>query len=194
MSNNHNRPLPGSAPFSDPNPQFTPQRFERVQELISHYPQGKQKSAILPVLHLAQEQWGWLPVPVMDYVAGLLSIQPIEVYEVATFYTMFHLNPVGKYVLEVCRTGPCCLNGAEQTIERIKEICGIEEGETSADGMFTLKPVECLAACGMAPVVQVRNQYFEHVTPEKTEGWLNDLRARDPQTVGFADAMPENAR
>ena len=93
--------------------EFTPERLALVQDMIARYPEGKQKSALLPVLHVAQDQWGWLSSEVMDHVAQLLSIEPIEVYEVATFYTMFHLNPVGKNVIEYCRTGPCCLMGAE---------------------------------------------------------------------------------
>ena len=112
----------------------------------------------------------------MDYVASLLNIQPIEVYEVATFYTMFNLEPVGKYVLEVCRTGPCCLHGAEQLIEYIENKFGIEVGQTSPDGRITLKTVECLAACGGAPCLQVRlkreggiHKYYENLTPAKID-------------------------
>src|SRR6476469_4582611 len=124
---------------------FTENTYQLAQQMIKRYPEGRQKSALLPILHLAQGEWGWLSPEVMDYVAGLLNIQPIEVYEVATFYTMFHLHPTGKYVLEVCRTGPCCLLGAENIIEHIENKLNIKVGETSADGMFTLKTVECLA-------------------------------------------------
>jgi NADH-quinone oxidoreductase subunit E len=131
---------------------FPEETLKKVQEIIGRYPEGRQKSAILPILHLAQNEWNWLSAPVMDYVASLLSIQPIEVYEVATFYTMFNLEPVGKYVLEVCRTGPCCLRGAEELIEYIQNKFGIEVGQTSPDGRITLKTVECLAACGGAPL------------------------------------------
>src|SRR5690606_7956318 len=110
--------------------QFSPERFNKVQEIIARYPEGKQKSALIPVLHIAQEELGgWLDVPAMDYVASLLDIKPIEVYEVASFYTMFNLKPVGKYVLEVCRTGPCMLCGSDQIIEHIKNKLGIKEGE-----------------------------------------------------------------
>ena len=97
--------------------QFSEEKLQKVNELISHYPDGKQKSALLPLLHIAQQEFGnWLDVPVMDYVAELLNIQPIEVYEVATFYSMYNLKPVGKYMFEVCQTGPCMLNGSDDII------------------------------------------------------------------------------
>src|ERR1700733_2974391 len=135
---------------------FSDTKLAEVANIIQRYPQGKQKSALLPVLHLAQEEFGgWLDVPVMDYVASLLSIEPIEVYEVATFYSMYNMKPVGKHLLEVCRTGPCMLNGSDQIIDYIKEKLGISEGETTADGLFTLKPAECLGACGYAPMMQL---------------------------------------
>jgi NADH-quinone oxidoreductase subunit E len=155
---------------------FTPERLARAQELIAHYPEGKQKSALLPILHLAQEQWGWMPAEVMDYVAGLLNIQPIEVYEVATFYTMFHVEPVGKHVIEICRTGPCCLLGYENVRDHLCQKLGIEVGGTSADGQFTVKEVECLAACGMGPVLQIREQYHTHLTPERIDQILDEYR------------------
>lgn len=145
---------------------------------MARYPEGKQKSALIPLLHMAQEEFGgWLDVPVMDYVASLLSINPIEVYEVATFYTMFNMKPVGKYVLEVCRTGPCMLCGSDQIIEHIKQKLGIKEGETTADGLFTLKPAECLGACGYAPMMQLGKFYKEHLTIEKVDVLLDELRA-----------------
>ncbi|MCU0438400.1 MAG: NAD(P)H-dependent oxidoreductase subunit E [Raineya sp.] len=158
------------------NPQFSEQRLKEVQEIISHYPEGKQKSAILPVLHIAQTEFGWMSANVMDYVAQLLNIKPIEVYEVATFYTMFHLEPVGKYVLEVCRTGPCMICGADEIFEYLKKKLGVELNEVSADGRFTIKAVECLAACGGAPCLQVKlksedgiYKYYENLTPEKID-------------------------
>src|SRR6187397_3736170 len=126
---------------------FSDDKLERVKELMAHYPEGKQKSALLPILHLAQDEFGgWLDVPVMDYVATLLKIEPIEVYEVASFYSMYNLKPVGKYLFEVCQTGPCMLNGSDQIINYIKEKLNINVGETTADGLFTLKAVECLGA------------------------------------------------
>jgi NADH-quinone oxidoreductase subunit E len=112
----------------------------------------------------------------MDAVAAILQITPIEVYEVATFYTMFHLKPVGKYVLEVCQTGPCMLNGSDQIIDYIKQKLNIENGETTTDGMFTLKTVECLGACGYAPMMQLGKHYKEFLTPEKIDTILEDCR------------------
>lgn len=158
--------------------QFSEEKLKKVQEIIARYPEGKQKSALIPLLHLAQEEFGgWLDVPVMDYVASLLHILPIEVYEVATFYTMFNMKPVGKYVLEVCRTGPCMLRGSDQIIDHIKNKLSIKEGETSSDGLFTLKPAECLGACGYAPMMQLGKHFKEHLTTEKVDALLDELRA-----------------
>ena len=120
---------------------------------------------------------GWLDAPVMDYVAELLSIKPIEVYEVASFYSMFNLKPVGKYLFEVCRTGPCMLNGSDQIIQYIKDKLGINEGETTEDGLFTLKPAECLGACGYATMMQLGKHYKEFLTKEKVDQIVDELRA-----------------
>jgi len=128
------------------------------------------KSALIPLLHLAQVEFGgWLDVPVMDYVAGLLNISPIEVYEVASFYSMYNLKPVGKYVFEVCQTGPCMLMGSDDIIDYIKQKLNIKVGETTTDGLFTLKTVECLGACGYAPMMQLGKHYKEHLTKEKVD-------------------------
>ena len=156
---------------------FSKEKLDKVAEIISRYPQGKQKSALLPVLHLAQEEFGgWLDVPVMDYVAGLLSIEPIEVYEVASFYSMYNLKPVGKYLFEVCQTGPCMLNGSDNIIDYIKQKLNIKAGETTGDGMFTLKTVECLGACGYAPMMQLGKHYREHLTKEKVDAIIEECR------------------
>lgn len=157
--------------------QFSEARMARFREIVARYPEGKQKSALIPALHLAQEEWGWLDVPVMDYVASLLDLNPIEVYEVATFYTMFHLKPVGKYVLEICHTGPCMLRGSDQLIAHVKTRLGIDAGQTTEDGLFTLKPAECLGACGYAPMMQLGKFYQENLTPEKMDRILDELRA-----------------
>ena len=157
---------------------FSEEKLKKVEEIIARYPEGKQKSALIPLLHLAQEEFGgWLNVPVMDYVASLLNLPPIEVYEVATFYTMFNMKPVGKYVLEVCRTGPCMLRGSDQIIDHIKKKLSIQEGETTADGLFTLKPAECLGACGYAPMMQLGKHFREHLTIEKVDALLEELKA-----------------
>jgi NADH-quinone oxidoreductase subunit E len=134
---------------------------------------------VIPVLHLAQEEFGgWLSAESMDYVASLLSMEPIEVYEVATFYSMFNLQPVGKYVFEVCQTGPCMINGSDNIIEYIRTRLGIGIGETTSDGMFTLKTVECLGACGYAPMMQLGKHYREHLTREKVDAIIEECREK----------------
>ena len=150
--------------------------MKKVEEIVARYPEGKQKSALIPVLHLAQEQHGWLSAEVMDHVASLLKLEPIEVYEVATFYSMFHLEKPGKYVFEVCQTGPCMLRGSDQIIGYIGEKLGIKPGETSADGLVTLKPVECLGACGYAPMMQLGKHYREHLTKERIDQIVDECR------------------
>jgi NADH-quinone oxidoreductase subunit E len=155
--------------------QFSQEKLNRVNELISRYPQGKQKSALLPVLHLAQQEFGgWLDVGTMDYVASLLQLQPIEVYEVATFYSMYNLKPVGKYIFEVCQTGPCMINGSDNIIDYIKQKLNIGVAETTEDGLFTLKTVECLGACGYAPMMQLGKTYREHLTKEKVDAIIDE--------------------
>ena len=159
---------------------FSAERIRQIEDLKNRYPTGKHKSALLPILHLAQEDNGWLPVEVMNEVAEVLDIHPIEVYEVASFYSMFHLKPVGKYVLEICRTGPCCLVGAEQLIQYLKNKLNVEEGDVTADGFFTIKPVECLASCGTGPVLQIGPDYIyeENLTEEKIDNLIDKLRAK----------------
>lgn len=156
---------------------FTDDKLNEVKGIMARYPEGRQKSAVIPVLHLAQQEFGgWLDVPVMDYVAELLSITPIEVYEVATFYSMFNLKPVGKYMFEVCQTGPCMINGCDDIIDYIGEKLGIKPGQTTEDGMFTLKTVECLGACGYAPMMQLGKYYKEHLTKEKVDALIDECR------------------
>lgn len=150
--------------------QFSDKKLQEVEKIVARYPQGKQKSALIPILHLAQEEFGgWLDAPVMDYVASLLDLTPIEVYEVATFYSMFNLRPVGKYVFEVCQTGPCMLRGSDEIIDYIKQKLNIGVGETTTDGLFTLKTVECLGACGYAPMMQLGKHFKEHLTKERID-------------------------
>ena len=157
--------------------EFSDKLLQEVQRIISFYPEGKQKSAVIPVLHLAQQEFGgWLSAGTMEYVASLLQLEPIEVYEVATFYSMYNLKPVGKYMFEVCQTGPCMLNGSDDIIKYICDKLGIKPGETSADGLFTLKTVECLGACGYAPMMQVGKNYREHLTKEKVDEIINECR------------------
>jgi NADH-quinone oxidoreductase, E subunit len=157
--------------------EFSAEKLAKVNEIIARYPEGKQKSALLPVLHLAQQEFGgWLSVETMDYVASLLKLEPIEVYEVATFYSMYNLKPVGKYMFEVCQTGPCMLRGSDDIIKYIEDKLGIKPGETTADGMFTLKTVECLGACGYAPMMQLGKHYREHLTKEKVDQIIEECR------------------
>lgn len=156
---------------------FNDIQMQEFNRLVARYPEGRQKSALLPVLHLAQESFGgWLSSETMDYVAELLSIKPIEVYEVATFYSMYNLKPVGKYMFEVCQTGPCMVSGCDDIIAYIGEKLNIKPGETTADGLFTLKTVECLGACGYAPMMQLGKFYKEHLTKEKVDAIIEECR------------------
>ena len=158
---------------------FSDDKLAKVQSIMKRYPEGKHKSALLPVLHMAQESFdGWLDVPVMDYVAELLSLEPIEVYEVASFYSMYNLKPVGKFIFEVCQTGPCMISGSDDIIGYIKKKLNIGVGETTADKMFTLKTVECLGACGYAPMMQLGKIYREHLTKEKVDQIIEECRMK----------------
>lgn len=158
---------------------FSEQALKEVDRLVARYPEERQKSALIPLLHLAQEEFGgWLSPETMDYVASILKLEPIEVYEVATFYSMFNLQPVGHYVFEVCQTGPCMLRGSDNIIEYIKSTLNINVGETTADGLFTLKTVECLGACGYAPMMQMGKHYREHLTPERVDQIIDECRAK----------------
>ncbi|MEY5035392.1 MAG: hypothetical protein RLZZ110_409 [Bacteroidota bacterium] len=155
--------------MSQENIQFPEPLLQEVARQIAKFPEGKQKSALLSVLHIAQAHFGHLSEPVMDYVARLLHILPIEVYEVATFYSMYDTQPVGKVKLEVCRTGPCMIEGAEKIVAYIENKLGIKDGETTSDGLFTLKTVECLGACGYAPMLQAGEKFHEHLTEAKVD-------------------------
>jgi len=150
--------------------------LQEVARQIAKFPEGKQKSALLSVLHIAQAHFGYLSEPVMDYVARLLHLLPIEVYEVATFYSMYDTKPVGKVKLEVCRTGPCMIEGAEKIVSYIENKLGIKDGETTADGIFTLKTVECLGACGYAPMLQAGEKFHEHLTEAKVDELIEAYR------------------
>ena len=160
--------------------EFTPELIAKFDDIVSRYPAGKQKSGLLPILHLVQAEFGWVSAPAMDIVAEYLEIQSIEVYEVATFYSMYFLRPQGKYVLEVCRTGPCCLVGAEKIMDHIEEKLGVKEGEVTADGLFSWRGVECLAACGYAPVLQIGPEYtfYENLTNESVDALIAELKRK----------------
>ena len=156
---------------------FSEEAMKTAQTIISRYPEGKQKSALLPILHLAQAEFGgWLSPETMDYVASLLKIRPVEVFEVASFYTMYNLKPMGKCVLEVCQTSSCWLNGAEDIVKYIEKKLNIKVGETTKDGMFSLKVAECLGSCGTAPMLQCGASYHENLTYEKVDAILETYR------------------
>jgi NADH-quinone oxidoreductase subunit E len=150
----------------------------RVAELKSRFPEGKHKSALLTVLHEVQDENNdWLTVDAMDKIAELLNIKPIEVYEVASFYSMYNQKPVGKYMFEFCRTSCCVTRGAEDLTEYTCNKLGVKEGEVTADGLFSVKGVECLGACGYAPMLQLGDFYHEFLTPEKMDQLIEDCKA-----------------
>lgn len=162
---------------------FTPEVLQKVQEIIKRYPEGKQKSALIPILHIAQAEFeGWLSVDVMNYVAEILNILPIEVYEVASFYSMFNLKPVGKYLIEVCQTSSCWMCGAEDIVKYLEAKLNVKVGEITADGMFQIKRVECLGSCGTAPMFQIGDQYYENLTFERIDNILEELRKENKRS------------
>ena len=160
--------------------EFSPELVAKFDDIVSRYPEGKQKSALLPILHLVQAEFGWVSAPAMDKVADYLHIQDIEVYEVATFYSMYFMRPQGKYMLEVCRTGPCCLVGAEKIMDHIEQKLGVKEGDVTPDGLFSWRGVECLAACGYGPVLQISPEYtfYEKLTNESVDQLISELKAK----------------
>jgi NADH-quinone oxidoreductase E subunit len=169
-SSNNNAVQPASFAFSAEN------RAE-ADRIIAKYPKGRQASAVLPLLYLAQRQEGWVPRAAMDVIARILDMAPIRVYEVSPFYTMFNLQPVGKYHIQVCRTTPCWLRGADQMSDTCKKKLGIGLKETTKDGKFSLIEVECLGGCVNAPVVQINDDFYEDLDPKKLEWLLDELAA-----------------
>ena len=156
---------------------MTESLMNRINELISHYPQGKQKSALLPVLHEVQDAHdNWLSIELQNLVAQILEIQRIEVYEVVTFYTMFNQRPIGKYMFEFCQTSPCCQNGVEDLMDYTCSKLGVKVGEPTPDMMFEVRGVECLGACGYAPMMQLGDFYQEHLTKEKIDQLVSDCK------------------
>lgn len=157
---------------------FTAENLKKAQVIIAKYPAGKQQSALMPLMTLAQEQnANWLPVAAMNYVADMLEVPQMRAYEVATFYTMYNLKPVGKHFIEVCTTTPCWLRGSDEIVKTCKDELGIGIGETTEDGQFTLVEVECLCACVNAPMMQIGQHYYEDLTPETTRALIRDLKA-----------------
>ena len=164
--------------------EFTAENRTKVQAIIEKYPDGRQASAVMPLLDLAQRQHdGWLPKAAMDLVAEILDMAPIRVYEVASFYTMYNLSPVGRHHVQVCTNLPCWLRGSDHITAACKEKLGIGFGETTGDGEFTLTEVECLGACVNAPMMQINDDYYEDLDSETTGRVLDELKAgRTPKT------------
>ncbi|MDI9409340.1 MAG: NADH-quinone oxidoreductase subunit NuoE [Candidatus Pacebacteria bacterium] len=164
---------------------FTASNRAVAERHIAKYPTGNQQSAVMPLLTLAQEQnGGWLSRAAMDHVAEVLGMAPMRVYEVATFYTMYRTEPVGKFVVEVCTTTPCMLRGSGAIVEACKKHLRIDLGETTKDGLFTLHEVECLGACVNAPMMQIGREYFEDLTPQNTVEVLKTLARGDRPKPG----------
>jgi NADH-quinone oxidoreductase E subunit len=178
--------LVDAIPFDQPDSfEFTAENQERAKAHIAKYPPGRQASAVLPLLWIAQYQNdGWLPRAAMDYVAKILGMAPIRVYEVATFYTMFNLRPVGRYLLQACTTTPCWLRGSDAVVEACERKLGIGIGGTTPDRLFTLVEVECLGACVNAPILQVNDDFYEDLDGLATEALLDALRDGKPPPSG----------
>ena len=165
--------------------EFNPENLKRAQAIIQQYPTQYKKAAVIPLLDLGQRQnEGWTSLSVMNYVAKLLEMPPMRVYEVATFYTMFNREPIGKYFLQVCTTSPCQLCGAQNIVETVSKHLGISVGETTPDKLFTLVEVECAGACVNAPVLAVNDDYYEDVTSEAAIRILEDLKKGVTPKIG----------
>ncbi|CAH8556783.1 unnamed protein product [Schistosoma turkestanicum] len=159
--------------------EFSAENRKRLDVIISNYPPAHKAAAIIPALDLAQRQHGWLPISAMNKVAEILNVPSMRVYEVATFYTMFNREPVGKYHIQICTTTPCMLGGvgSEVILNTLKKTLGIESGQTTPDKMFTLTEVECLGACVNAPMMQINDDYYEDLTEEDTVRIVEEIKA-----------------
>ncbi len=165
--------------------EFSQENSKKVVAIIAKYPSDRKKSAVMPLLDLAQRQNNnYISKEIIEYIAKMLDMAEIRVYEVASFYTMYNLKPVGKFLLQFCKTTPCMLRGIDEIIKITKEKLGIEMDETTADGLFTLKAVECLGACVNAPVVQINDDYFEDLTPENFLKILENLKTGKAIKIG----------
>ena len=165
--------------------EFSEENQKLIEGIIAKYPEGRQASAVIPLLDIAQRQHeNWLPKVAIEKVAEILDMAPIRVLEVATFYTMFNLKPVGRHFLQVCKTTPCWLRGSDNVLKCISDKLGISNGETSSDGLFTLLEVECLGACVNAPIIQINDDFYEDLDYETTGALLDSLEADDPLSVG----------
>ena len=168
-----------AGPFEQPATfEFSPENKALADIIIARYPEGRQRSALIPLLDIAQRQaGGWLPRAAMEYLADLLGLAVIRVYEVASFYTMFNMAPVGKHLVQVCTTTPCWLRGSEEVVAACQKVMGVKEGEVSADGQFSYVEVECLGACVNAPMVQIEKDFYEDLDGPRMEALLNAFKA-----------------
>lgn len=174
---------------------FSLENHERANKILARYPENYKQAAIIPLLDLAQRQsGGWLPLSAMDKVARIVDVAPIRVYEVATFYTMFNREKVGKYFIQLCGTTPCMICGSEEIKKTIEDYLGIKEGETTKDGMFTLREVECLGSCANAPMVQINDDYYECLTPESTIHLLKSAQEGKIPKMGKWGSLPMNGQ
>jgi len=174
---------------------FTQENYKRVEMILARYPKNYKKSGIIPLLDLAQRQHGgWLPVAAMDKVADIVEVTPMKVYEVATFYTMFNREKVGKYFIQLCGTTPCMVNGSEEIKKAIEDHLGIHEGESTSDGLFTLREVECLGSCANAPMIQLNDDYYECLTVKTTIELLEACKAGNPPKPGRWGSLPMNGQ
>ena len=184
MSEQDYTPIPANAPFA-----FTAENEALAKQHIAKYPSGRQQSAVMPLLDIAQRQiGGWLTEPAIRYIAGFLGMPEIRVWEVASFYTMYNLRPIGRHHVQVCTTTPCWLRGSAEIVEACEKHLGVRVGETTDDGLFTLKEVECLGACVNAPMMQINDEYYEDLTPETTVKVLKQLAAGETPKPGNQSA------
>jgi len=172
---------------------FTADNLAMVKDILAKYPAGRERSATMPLLDLVQRQEGWVSRPAMDVIAGMLGLAPIRVYEVATFYTMFHLAPVGRYNLQICTNLPCMLRGSQDIVETCEKELGIGLGETTKDGQFTLSEVECLGACVNAPVIWVGDDYYEDLSVETTKALIQAFKRGETPKPGSQSGRQNSA-
>ncbi|OAN53916.1 NADH dehydrogenase [Paramagnetospirillum marisnigri] len=168
---------------------FTPEYLEKAKAFVAKYPAGRQQSAVMPLLDLAQRQEGWVSRAAMEVIATMLDMAPIRVEEVATFYTMYNRKPVGKFHVQVCTNLPCMLRGSDDVVAAAKEALGVGFGDMTKDGLFTLSEVECLGACVNAPMMQINDDYYEDLTAETTKAVLEAFKRGETPKPG-----PQNGR
>lgn len=165
--------------------EFAGEARAQAERIVARYPEGRQQSAVIPLLDLAQRECGgWLPTAAIEHVADYLDMPKIRVLEVASFYTMFNLEPVGKNLVQLCRTTPCWLRGSDDLRETAKQVTGCGPGETSEDGLFTVIEVECLGACCNAPMVQINDEYYEDLTTDTFRAVLESLKRGETPEKG----------